>query len=177
MRRESGQPVEPVTLMYDGALAGSLGRVRVGKEFRSSVEFIERSAPEIVEGNEAPQATYLDANRYLVTAKVLEATTSVVVVDLGILRALRWVAPGATSSFTEGTTATFESSLGLNAWADDQPVTDRAAEMFGTNHKWHVQRIIGVPRHGGGSVEIDEASFDTVEGVFRHCLLECLLME
>lgn len=174
MPRKSGQPAEPVVLMYDGALAGALGRVRVGDHLRSSVEFVERSTPRRVEDGLEPGVAHLDVNRYRVVARVLEVTDAVVVVDLGVLRALRWVAPGASSNFVAGTTVSFELSLSLNSWADNEPVTNRAAELFGTDHVWHVQRITGVPIHGGASEEIDEASFDTVEGVFRHCLLECL---
>lgn len=107
-----------VTLMYEGwqVWDGVYGPVRVGEEFTASVEFVQRSPLSTVELAAEPHVEPLIANRYLATARVLD-TADAVVLDLGSLRALRWVRPGESAGdFVAGTTVSLELSLNLNAW-------------------------------------------------------------
>src|SRR5215216_1713909 len=89
-------PVKPpVVLMYVGWLVwdNPFGPVRVGGNVVASVEFVQRSALGPAETGSPPHIEHLGENRYRATARVLD-TTDAVVLDLGALRALRWVRPG-----------------------------------------------------------------------------------
>lgn len=164
-----------VTLMYEGwqAWDGVYGPVRVGEEFTASVEFVQRSPLSTVELAAEPHVEPLIANRYLATARVLD-TADAVVLDLGSLRALRWVRPGESAGdFVAGTTVSLELSLNLNAW-DDTPWTNKAGELYGTNHGWHVRRIVRRTIDSDDAVDIAEASIETVDSARQYCLLDCV---
>ena len=168
----------PVTLMYEGwqVWDGQYGPVRVGEDFVASVEFVQRSPLRTVETGAEPQVEHVVANRYVATARVLD-TIDAVVLDLGSLRALRWVRPGESAGeFTVGTTVEIELSLSLNGW-DDTPWTNSAAELYGTNHRWHVQRIVRRTIDIDHAEEIAEASIETVDSATQYCLLECALLD
>ena len=85
------------------------GRVRVGGEFTSSVEFHQRSALDPVERGRDLGIEHLGDFRHRTTARVLDTADDVVVLDLGAFRLLRWVRPGGTAGdFEPGTTVSLE---------------------------------------------------------------------
>jgi hypothetical protein len=170
--------VAPVTLMYDGwqVWDGVFGPVRVGGDVVASVEFVQRSALTTVETGSRPHIEHLTENRYLATALVLD-TSDAVVLDLGALRALRWVRPGETpGDFETGTTAALEITLSLNGWTDT-PWTNRAAKLYGTDHRWRVDRIVRKTIGVEGAQDIEEAAIETVDSAHQFCLLECTRIE
>lgn len=172
----SKKPAAPVTLMYEGwqVWDGQYWPVRVGEDFVASVEFVQRSPLRTAATGAEPQVEHVVANRYVATARVLD-TIDAVVLDLGSLRALRWVRPGESAGdFTVGATVAFELSLNLNGW-DDTPWTNRAAELYGTNHKWHVHRIVRRTIDQDDAEDIAEASIEAVDSATQYCLLECSL--
>ena len=167
-----------IILMYDGwqVWDGQYGTVRVGGDLVASVEFVQRSDPRPVQNGSRLQVEHTRANGYLVTAEVLD-TTGAVVLDLGSFRALRWVRPGeGPGDFIPGTTVALELSLSLNGWPDS-PWTNRAAEQYGTNHRWHVERILRLSTGREDATEIDEASMETVDSSAQYCLLECSVVD
>lgn len=164
-----------VTLMYEGwqVWDGTYGPVRVGESFAASVEFVQRSPLGTVKPGAEPHIEPLVANRYHATARVLD-TTDAVVLDLGALRAMRWVRPGESAGdFIAGTTVSLELGLNLNAW-DDAPWTNRAGELYETNHVWHVRRIVLRTIDSDDSAEIAEASMETVDSARQYCLVDCV---
>jgi hypothetical protein len=174
----SETPAAPVILMYVGWLVwdGQFSPVRVGGDMVASVEFVQRSALGAVEAGSAPEIEHLGENRYVAIAKVLD-TTDAVVLDLGALRAVRWVRPGETpGDFQAGTTVSLELSLNLNAWQGD-PWTNRAAALYGTDHRWLVQRIVRKTVDRDDAQEIEVADTETVESSGQYCLLECTLID
>jgi hypothetical protein len=174
----SKEPAAPVTLMYEGwqVWDNQYGPVRVGEDFTASVEFVQRSPLRTAETGAEPQIEHVVANRYVATARVLD-TIDAVVLDLGSLRALRWVRPGESAGdFTIGTTVSLDLSLSLNGW-DDTPWTNRAAELYGTNHTWHVRRIVRRTIDQDDAEDIAEASTETVDSAHQYCLLECSLLD
>ncbi|TYL51502.1 hypothetical protein FXB39_09800 [Nocardioides sp. BGMRC 2183] len=160
-------------LVWDGAY----GPVRVGGDFVASVEFIQQSSLLPVAAAAQPHLEHISESRYLATARVLD-TEGAVVLDLGALRALRWVRPGETpGDFETGMLARFELFLGLNPW-DNTPETNRAAELYGTDHRWHVHRIVLKTVGQDGEREIDSADTDTVDSDSEeYCLLECTVVD
>ena len=172
------QPDGVVTLLFEGwhVWSNDYGRVRVGGEFTGSVEFHQRSALEAVEPGRALGIEHLGEIRYRATARVLDTTDDVVVLDLGAFRALRWVRPGETAGdFEAGTTVSLELLLGLDVWEGDPWVT-RAAELHGSDHRWRVQSIVRRTKDSDDAVEIEEATIETVDGITQYCLLDCLLL-
>lgn len=168
----------PVTLLYDGwqVWDGQFGRVRVGGDLVASIEFVQRSGLTVVDASSPPRLEQLGENRYRATAHVLD-TAGAVVLDLGALKALRWVRPGESpGDFETGATASLDLSLSINGWPDT-PWTNRAAELYGTDHRWHVQRIARMTIDGAEAVEIDAADTDTVDSSSQYCLLECTLLD
>lgn len=166
-----------ITLMYSGwqVWDGAYGPVRVGENFVASVEFVQRSPLRHVDAGAKPQIERVVDNRYRAIVHVLD-TTDAVVVDLGLLRALRWVRPGETpGDFSPGTVAALDLSLNLNAW-DETPWTNRANQLYGTNHKWHVQRIVRRTIDQDDDEEIAEAVTETVDSALQYCLLDCTLL-
>lgn len=170
---------ESVVLMYVGWLVwdGAYGPVRVGGDFVASVEFVQRSSLLPVAPGAQPHLEHISESRYLATARVLD-TEGAVVLDLGALRALRWVRPGETpGDFEPGMMATFEVLLALNAW-DNTPETNRAAELYGTDHRWRVHRIVLKAVGSDGELELDSADTDTVDSDDqKYCLLECTVVD
>lgn len=176
-----------VTLMYSGwqVWDGQYGQtlddphyrpVRADGEMVASVEFVQRSAPRTVQSGSPLQVEHTGANWYLATAEVLD-TTDAVVLDLGAFRVLRWVRPGeGPGDFVPGTTVALELSLNLNGWPES-PWTKRAAELYGTDHRWQVERIVRITTDHDDATEIDEASMETVDGVTQYCLLDCSLVD
>lgn len=178
MTREQEPAPPPVILMYEGwqVWDNPFGVVRVGGDVVASVEFVQRSALAMIDTDAEPQIEQIDTNRYLATAKVLD-TTDAVVLDLGALRALRWVRPGESpGDFRSGSTVALELSLSLNGWPDT-PWTNRAAELYGSDHTWRVQRILRLTIDGDNATEIDEASIEAVDSAAQYCLLECSLID
>lgn len=164
--------------MYEGwqVWDGQYGPVRVGEDFVASVEFVQRSPLRAAEPGAEPHLAHVSANRYVATARVLD-TTDAVVLDLGSIRALRWVRPGESAGdFTVGTTVALELSLNLNAW-DDTPWTNRAAELYGTDHTWHVHRIVRRTTEQDDAEDIVEASMEAVDSARQYCLLDCSVVE
>jgi hypothetical protein len=167
-----------VTLMYEGwqVWDGHYWPVRVGGDVVASIEFVQRSAPHPVEPGAPLHLEHIDSFRYLATARVLD-TTDAVVLDLGSFRALRWVRPGeGPGDFETGAAVSLELNLGLNGWPDS-PWTNRAADRYGTEHHWHVERILRVTTGRDDATEIDEAAMETVDSVNQYCLLECSLVD
>lgn len=174
----SERPSTHLTLMYEGwqVWDGQYGPVQVGEDFSASVEFVQRSPMRSVAIGTEPQVKHIVENRYLATARVLE-TSDAVVLDLGSLRALRWVRPGESAGdFAAGTTVALELSLSLNGW-DDAPWTNRAAALYGTNHRWRVHHIVRRTIDIDDAEEIAEAAIETVDSATQYCLLECSLLD
>ncbi len=164
-------------LMYPGWLVwdGPYWPVRVGGEFVASVEFVQRSRPETAASSHQLQVEHTDSNRYRATARVLDATDAVVL-DLGSLRALRWIRPGEDSGdFSTGDTVSLDLSLSLNGWAGST-WTKRAAEQFGTDHRWRVERIVRRTADRDDATDIDEAAMETVDSANQYCLLYCSIV-
>lgn len=135
------------TLMYEGwqVWDGTYGHVRTGADFVASVEFVVHSRVQVVEPGIQPSLRQIEDNQYLAVAKVLD-TTDAVVLDLGVLRALKWVRPGETADpFAPAITVAMKLSLSLNPW-EDTPWTNRAAQLHSTNHRWRVHRIVSTLR-------------------------------
>lgn len=175
-KRSSTRP-QAVTLMYPGwqVWDGEFGPVRVGEDFVASVEFVQRSPLHAVPRDREPQIEHLRDNWYQVVADVLD-TSGAVVLDLGAFRVLRWVRPGETQGdFQPGTRVAFELSLSLNGWPDS-PWTNRAAELYGSEHRWHVARITRFAMDSDDATEIDEATLETVDSSGQYCLLECAVV-
>lgn len=170
----SDQPAKTVTLLYDGwqVWDGQLGPVRMGADVVASVEFVQRSALRPVASGTPPGLEHLGDARYLATAEVLD-TVGAVVLDLGVLRAVRWVRPGEDpGDFTAGTTVSLELGLSLTGWPD-APWTNRAAELHGTEHRWRVHRVVRRTAGADDDTDIDEADVESVESSGQYCLLEC----
>ncbi|TYL51503.1 hypothetical protein FXB39_09805 [Nocardioides sp. BGMRC 2183] len=165
--------------MYEEWMVWGLeyGPVRVGGDFVASVEFVQRSALRPAAPGAQPHLEHISESRYLATARVLD-TAGAVVLDLGTFRALRWVRPGETAGdFETGMMATFEVVLALNAWADT-PETNRAAQLYGTDHRWRVHRIVLKTIDTGEEQELEEADIDTVDSDDqKYCLLECTVVD
>lgn len=167
-----------VTLWYAGwqVWDGEFGEIRVGGDFAASVEFVPRSSLELAESNTDAQIRHLHSNWYRATAMVLDTSGEAVVLDLGAFRALKWIRPGEGSGgFHPATTVNLELSLNLSGWMDT-PWTNRAAELYGSNHTWRVHRILRFSVGDDTGTEIDEAVIETVDSVDQHCLLECSLV-
>ena len=167
----------PVVLMYDGwqVWDGEYGPVQVGGEFVASIESVQRSAPEPVEQDAQLLIEHTDANWCRATARVLD-TDGAVVLDLGSFKALRWVRPGESpGDFTTGDTVSLDLSLNLNAW-QGSPWTNRATDLYGTDHRWHVERIVRITQGLDDAVEISEAAMETVDSAHQYCLLHCSLV-
>lgn len=168
---------DAVVLMYPGWLVwdGPYWPVRVGGEFVASVEFAQRSTPEAAGPDHKLQVEHTESNSYRATARVLDATDAVVL-DLGSLRALRWIRPGEDSGgFSTGDTVSFDLSLSLNGWAGS-PWTKRAADQFGTDHRWRVDRIVRLTDGLDDATDIEEADMETVDSDEQYCLLYCSLV-
>ncbi|WP_183093218.1 hypothetical protein [Nocardioides stalactiti] len=171
-------PAGTVVLMYEGwqVWDGQYWPVRVGGELVASVEFVQRSTPTSVEPDSSPRVEHIEGNRYRAIARVLDATDAVVL-DLGALRALRWIRPGETAGdFSTGDLVSVDLSLSLNGWPTSS-WTHRAAELHGTDHRWHVERIVYVTGNPGDAVDLEEASMTTVDADDEHCLLFCTLVD
>jgi hypothetical protein len=166
-----------ITLMYSGwqVWAGEHGPVRAGGELTASVEFVQRSRPRVAQSGRRPLLEHTRENWYQAVASVLD-TTDAVVLDLGAFRALRWVRPGeGTGDFQRETAVEFELSLNINPWTDS-PWTNRAADLYGTNYRWSVDRILRFSTATGEAVELDEATMETVESSAQYCLLDCVVL-
>ena len=167
-----------VTLVYDGwqVWDGQYGPVRVGGDFRASLEFVQRSALRPAGPAAQLRLEHTDTNWYRASAKVLDSRDAVVL-DFGSVRALRWVRPGESpGDFATGATVSLELSLSLNGW-EGSPWTTRAAQQHGTDHLWHVERILRKSKRTDESTEIDEAAMETVDSAYEYCLLQCVLLE
>ena len=176
-RQVMGLDRSAVVLMYEGwqVWDGEFGRVYVAGEFGASVEFVQRSALEGAEPGATLQIQRTHSNWYRATARMLD-TTDAVVLDLGPFRALRWVRPGESpGDFTTGDTVSLDLSLNLNAW-QGSPWTNRAADLYGSDHRWRVERIVRTTQGLDDAVEIDEAAMETVDGTYQYCLLHCTLV-
>lgn len=92
MNDEGDPRTDPVVLAYPGwqVWDGHYWPVRVGGELVASVEFVQRSRPEAAEPGAEPRIEPTGENNYRATARVLDAAGAVVL-DLGSLRALRWI--------------------------------------------------------------------------------------
>ena len=168
---------DTVVLMYPGwqVWDGQYWPVRVGGEFVASVEFVQRSTPEDAGPGSKLQVEHTGSNWYRATAQVLDATDAVVL-DLGSVRALRWIRPGEDSGdFAEGDTVSLDLSLSLNGWPDSA-WTRRAAEQFGTDLRWRVERIVRLTDDLDDPTDIDEAAMETVDAGNQYCLLYCSLL-
>lgn len=166
----------PVTLMYAGwqVWDAPYGVIRVGETFSAAVEFVQRSTLREAGPDHRVGMRHVADNVYVATARVLH-TTEVVVLDLGSVRAIRWVRPGEGSGgFEPGGVVALELSLGLNAW-DQSSWTEWASDHYGTNHEWLVERILRKDTNGNEAMEIAEASIKTVDSVGQYCLLDCQL--
>lgn len=170
-------PEPTVTLLFEGwhVWSNDHGRVRVGGEFTSSVEFHPQSPLAVAEPGRRLGVEHLAECRYRVTARVLDATDAVVL-DLGAFRALRGVWPGKTAGdFRAGTTVSLELLLGLDVW-EGSPWVARAAELYGSEHRWRVRRIVRRTQDRDDAVQIEEATIETVDSSGQYCLLECSLV-
>jgi len=89
---------------------------------------------------------------------------------------LRWIRRGETSGdFSKGDTVSVDLSLNLNGWPDAD-WTRRAAEQYGTAHRWRVERIVRLRRDPDDAADINEASMETVDAGNEDCLLYCSLV-
>lgn len=167
-------PSEAVILIYSGwqVWDGQYGPVRVGDDFEAAVEFVQRTPPRPIVEDREPGILHVRANIYMVVADVLD-TSGAVVLDLGRFRALRWVRPGeGPGAFVVGTRVTFELSLNVNGWPES-PWTSRAAELYGTDHRWRVHDIARLTIGSDRATEITEASMETVDSAEQYCLVGC----
>lgn len=165
------------TLLYDGwqVWDGHYWPVRAGGDLVASIEFAQRSVARPVEPTTELGIEQIDGCRYRATAKVLD-TVDAVVLDLGAFRVLRWVRPGeGPGDFVAGDTVSLDLNLALNGWPDS-PWTNRAAELYGTEHRWHIIRILRFTQGSSDVTEITEAAMETVESSGQYCLLECSLI-
>lgn len=167
-----------VTVMYDGWLVwdGTYGTVAVGGELAASIEFVQGSTPRVLAPDAPLGLEHLGGNRYHVVANVLDATEAVVM-DLGPFRVLRWVRPDETAGeFTKGARVALEVSLNLNGWPDSAWTT-RADELYHTQHRWQVHRIVRTTAGHDDSTDVEEASTENVDSARQYCELECSLLE
>ncbi len=177
MTKRASPRAAAVTLMYDGwqVWDGHYWPVRVGGDVVASIEFVQRSDAHAVEPDTPLGMEHVDAFRYRATARVLD-TMDAVILDLGSFRALRWIRPDeGPGDFEQGATVSLDLNLGLNGWPGSS-WTIRAAELYGIERRWHIERIL---RHTQGSdevTEIDEAAMQTVDSSTQYCLLECSLL-
>jgi hypothetical protein len=101
-------------------------------------------------------------------------------VEVGEQGVLKQTSDARTALNRSGTMAHYgrsnpELSLDLNPWPDS-PWTTRAADLYGTNHIWSIDRIVRFTTTSGETIELEEANMDTVESFGQYCLPDCVVL-
>lgn len=172
-QKGSADGLSSLVLMLDGWLVwdGLYTPLWAGDEFRASLEFAPLTSPTTT--HDAARLDHIADNRYAVVAEVLGYDDDVVALGVDDFTMLRRRHPDdAFTTAPSGSHVSLEVGLNLNPWAEE-PWSRRAAAIYSADLTWRVERITLVDSGKPESVDINEASIDTVNSSEQHCLLTC----